>query len=115
MKRELGKLGENLAVEYLKKHGYKILGCNYYTRYGEIDIICAKKDVLIFVEVKTRRSLKYGEPEEAVTWRKINHIRRAAGIYLSQTDVFYKEIRFDVISILINEEGVSLSHIKEAF
>lgn len=115
MKKELGKLGENLAADYLIQKGYKILARNYYTRYGEIDIICKKDDILVLVEVKTRQNLNYGEPEESVTGRKISHIRKAATIYLSQADVFYDEIRFDVISILIKEKQHEIKHIKNAF
>lgn len=111
----MGRLGEKLAADYLIQKGYKVLARNYYTRYGEVDIICKKDDILVLVEVKTRQNLSYGEPEEAVTWRKINHLKKAAVIYLSQADVFYDEIRFDVISILIKEKQHEIKHIKNAF
>ncbi|SHH15496.1 putative endonuclease [Thermosyntropha lipolytica DSM 11003] len=115
MKRELGRWGEKIASDYLMQKGYKILARNYYTRYGEIDIICQRDGILVLVEVKTRQNLHYGEPEEAVTTRKISHIRKAAAVYLNQTDVFYKEIRFDVISILLEEKRYEIKHIENAF
>lgn len=115
MRRELGRLGEKLAAEYLMQKGYTILARNYYTRYGEIDIICKKSGVLVLVEVKTRQSLGCGEPEEAVTRLKISHIRKAAGIYLSQTDIFYDEVRFDVVSILLKGKEWEIKHIENAF
>lgn len=115
MKREVGRLGEKIAVDYLVQKGYTILARNYYTRYGEIDIICKKNGILVLVEVKTRQKLGYGEPEEAVTRHKISHLKKAAGIYLSQTDIFYDEVRFDVVSILLKDKRCEIKHIESAF
>ncbi|WP_276661388.1 YraN family protein, partial [Syntrophomonas wolfei] len=63
MNRELGLWGEELAAQYLGKKGYKILERNFYTRYGELDLVCEKDDNIVFVEVKTRRSTRFGSPE----------------------------------------------------
>lgn len=115
MRRELGLKGEAIAEKYLKKKGYKIIKRNFHTRYGEIDIICEENDALIFVEVKTRRSITYGKPEEAITLRKIEHLKKAALIYTGQTKRFYKELRFDVIGIIINGEDIEINHVKNAF
>lgn len=104
-----------MATRYLKKRGYHIIARNYYTRYGELDIICSKGGALIFVEVKTRRGTGFGTPEEAITPRKIEHLRKAAAIYLETDQPSFKEIRFDVIALLIVENKADINHIKYAF
>lgn len=115
MKKAIGKKGEIIAQKYLVNNGYEILASNYYTRYGEIDIICEKDRELVFVEVKTRRSTSYGTPEEAITKQKIAHLRKAAFIYLDKEGRNYKALRFDVIGILWQGEDISLNHIEAAF
>lgn len=115
MKRKLGLEGENIAARYLQSKGYRILERNYYTRYGELDIICEKEKKLVFVEVKTRRSTIFGFPEEAITRAKMNHMRKAAVIYLNGLDS-YKEIRFDVVTILLDANNrANINHIEQAF
>lgn len=115
MKRKLGMWGEDIASRYLQDKGYNILDRNYYTRNGELDIICEKDSKIVFVEVKTRKSTSYGSPEEAVTRKKINHLRQAALIYLNSVEHRYKEIRFDVITILIDGNNQIINHIEQAF
>ncbi len=115
MKRKLGIWGEGIAACYLQDKGYKILDRNYYTRNGELDIICEKDGKLVFVEVKTRKSTKFGSPEEAITRKKINHLRQAALIYLKAVERPYQEIRFDVIAILIDGNEKTINHIEQAF
>ena len=95
---KLGQRGEGLAVEFLKKKGYKIIKQNYKTRIGEIDIIADDGGTLVFVEVKTRESIAYGMPFEAVTRYKKRKIANVALLYLKKI----KEVppcRFDVVSI----------------
>jgi putative endonuclease len=113
--KELGKRGERLAVDYLKKKGYRIVETNYRTRKGEIDIVCEHRDCVVFVEVKTRRSLAFGEPEEAVNSRKRKRMLLTATRYLTEKYRPDKvDCRFDVITIL--EDGKrTLKHIEDAF
>ncbi|MGE5389447.1 MAG: YraN family protein [Deltaproteobacteria bacterium] len=113
--RELGCQGEERAARYLKKRGYNILARNFHTRYGELDIVCRKGGNLVFVEVKTRRGTGYGTPEEAVTPRKMDHLRKAAAIYLETNQPSFREIRFDVITILLEDDREEFNHIKYAF
>jgi len=106
----IGKEGESLAVDFLKRKGYEILEQNYKTPIGEIDII-ARKNTLCFVEVKTRKDSEYGWGEESVDYRKKNRLRKAAMIFLNEEGIDEEDIRFDVISIT----GNRLRFIKGAF
>lgn len=111
-KREIGSAYEQKAVEYLEKHGYSIVGQNYFCRYGEIDIIAKKDDVLVFVEVKYRKSSKAGLGESVVDRKKQLHIVKTAQNYMIEkykTDEL--SCRFDVIAI----NGTMFHHIENAF
>ncbi len=112
-KQSLGRMGENIAANYLLSKGYRILHRRYRTKEGEVDIIAEKDGVISFVEVKTRRSLKYGAPYEAVDQRKLSHMRNVAMRYLQLNMVGEADMSFDVISIVIMEQGVKIEHIKE--
>ena len=111
----LGKAGEELAADFLKKQGYKILARNYKTRLGEIDIVAKHKDTLCFIEVKTRRSVKFGLPQEAVSWRKQGQISKAALIFLKEKNLLDKKARFDIVSVLNSDKGSEFNLIKDAF
>lgn len=102
--KKLGGLGEKIAKDFLVNKGFKILETNYATKLGEIDIIAKDKNgVLVFIEVKTRITEKFGLPREAVTVAKQRKIRLVAQEYLQKTDGFNKPARFDVIEILDGE------------
>jgi putative endonuclease len=115
MKKELGNLGEGIALGYLKEHGYKILTRNYRSRYGEVDIICTWGQTIVFVEVKTRTSTSFGSPEDAITRTKREHIRKVALTYLQSYPHPFKEMRFDVIGILMNGNEPQINHLISAF
>ena len=108
---KVGVSGEVQAKEYLIKKKYKILACNYTTKLGEIDIIAKYKNVVVFVEVKSRNSVKYGLPREAVTTHKQVKIKQVATQYLVSNQLLDSNVRFDVIDILDGE----LTHIENAF
>lgn len=100
-KKQLGKFGEQIAADYLRNNDYRIIATNYYTRAGEIDIICEKEKVTIFVEIKTRSTQNFGWPEEAVNPSKLSHLIAAIQLYfLDQSEI--TEWHIDVISIIIN-------------
>lgn len=102
---EIGKKGEEIAEKYLKRHGYKIIDRNFRSkRWGEIDIVVTKNDVLVFVEVKTREGTKYGEPVEAVTPFKLRALERAGQYYKMEHPEAPEALRIDVISIILNPE-----------
>ena len=107
----LGTTGEEIATNYLKKSGYKILARNYSNQIGEIDIIAKEKGTIVFVEIKARSSLAFGFPREAVGSVKQERIRKIATSYLKETKNIGLPCRFDVVEIL----GEKLTHIKNAF
>lgn len=111
----LGRSGEEAAALYLAAQGYRVVARNLRTPVGEIDIIAQKAKVLIFVEVKTRRSLAFGTPQEAVGPRKQRQIIRAAQWYLSDAQQRGLQPRFDVIAILYPPSGPQIEHIVNAF
>ncbi|MBQ7793337.1 MAG: YraN family protein [Clostridia bacterium] len=116
-KRQIGDFGESAAAAYLEKKGLKILKRNYYCRVGEIDIIAADGDTVVFVEVKTRRSARFGRASEFVDWKKQQRIIKTALYYIGSAD---RAIRFDVVEVYYHEVGEnlvadSINHIENAF
>lgn len=112
-KREIGNLGENLAKEYLIKNNFKILEKNYRTRVGEIDLIVEKDSSVIFVEVKSRNSLNYGYPCEAVNYKKQNKIISTAKYYILSNKLNDFNFRFDIIEVYLKNNNIN--HIENAF
>lgn len=110
----LGQWGEKIAAEHLIDQGYEIITRNYRMRYGEIDIIATQKDTIIFCEVKTRTSLKYGTPASAVNYTKKNHILRVAERYLNSGDWEKYCPRFDVIEVYCFDKGY-INHMVNAY
>jgi putative endonuclease len=98
-KINLGRWGENVAVDYLKSKGYSIADRNVRTPYGEIDIVAGSQDLLIFVEVKTRSTTSYGMPEASVTQQKRKHIIDAVEFYFQEHPDLDCDWRIDVIAI----------------
>jgi len=115
MRKELGQQGEDIAARYLKQQGYKILARNYRSRYGEVDIICSQDRVIVFVEVKTRTGVSFGSPEDSITRTKQEHIRKVALIYMESFPQSFKEMRFDVIGILMEDDKPRINHLIAAF
>lgn len=116
LNQKIGKLGEDKACEYLIKNNYKILKRNFYCNQGEIDIVAASSiNELIFIEVKTRSSLKYGTPCESITPIKKHHIISSAKYYIFLNNLKNIDIRFDVIEIYIYKSTYIVNHIKQVF
>ncbi|MCW4469283.1 YraN family protein [Flavobacterium sp. MFBS3-15] len=111
---ELGKLGEELAADFLKKAGYEILATNWVYLKAEIDIIAVKDNILAIVEVKTRSTLEFGLPQEFVKPSKIKNLVRAVDAYVEQNDI-ESEVRFDIISIHKNNNMFEIEHLVDAF
>ena len=115
-RQNLGKTGEALAVNFLKKNGYSILTQNYRRKFGEIDIIAREGDYLVFIEVKTRTGTSHGHPLEAVTARKQRQISKVAQCYLAENNLFDAAARFDVVSVVVSpNKPVNVEIIPNAF
>ena len=110
----LGDAGEKASAKYLENKGYHIVVRNYRTRYGEIDIIAKKENVLVFVEVKLRTGSNYGRGLEAITPHKVEKIHQVAISYIQENYEVEPECRFDVIEIL-NSNQMEILHIENAF
>lgn len=115
-KSEIGKLGEEMAKEYLIRKGHKTIVQNYRFGHGEIDLITESGDTLVFVEVKTRQNLNFGEPELAITPGKQKQLRKISNAYLYQNEITDRECRFDVIAILLEKgKEPKITHYENAF
>lgn len=115
---ELGKLGENLAVEHLEKENYKILERNWVYKNAEVDIIAQKENILVVVEVKTRSSLDFGSPQDFVKPKKIQLLIKAVNAYINYREKDFEEdinVRFDIVAIHKNGESFAIEHLTDAF
>ncbi len=111
---DLGKTGEEMAIKHLRSMGYEILETNWRFGRDEVDIIARDKDTLVIVEVKTRATTYYGEPEFAVNKAKQRILVRAAEAYIMKNDI-NMDTRFDIMSVVISPQGKSVQHIEDAF
>ncbi len=111
---ETGKKGEALAKEYLISSGFEILATNWQSNHQEIDIIAAKNDLVIIVEVKSRSSSYFGNPESSVTKQKQKMLIKAANHYLALHRLNH-EVRFDIIAIIFSSGNHQINHIENAF
>lgn len=111
----IGRNGEDMARQYLEQKGMRFREKNYKRRHGEVDLIMDDGQWLVFVEVKTRRTLAYGMPAEAVTPYKQKHIRYCAEIYFFEHHIQSRPTRFDIVEILILHGKAKFHHIKDAF
>lgn len=111
----LGRAGEDTALDFLQKSGFKILERNYKCRYGEIDIIAEHKSIIAFIEVKTRKNISFGVPQMAVDFRKQRQISKAAMQYIKVKKVVNTPLRFDVVAITLADNTTKIEHIKDAF
>ena len=109
--RTIGRNGEEIAAEYLRNNGYRIVEKNYKNRFGEIDVIAKDGNTVVFIEVKTRNTPSYGTPSSAVDSKKQQRIGKVALTYLTKKGLTQHPVRFDVVSICDGEIEV----IRDAF
>ncbi len=114
-RQAFGKAGEDLAVRYLKKKGYKVIQQNYTCPLGEIDIIARQKKTIVFVEVKTRRSLSFGSAKLAITPHKQRKISMTALYYLKSSQQMDQDARFDVVTVQSAGDSQEIDLIQNAF
>lgn len=105
----IGAIGEKIALDYLLSKNYELIMTNYSTRFGEIDLIMRDKERLVFVEVKTKKGLDWGSPEEMFTRRKYERVKRMASVYLKGREV---SCRIDMVAVVLNpnNEPISVKH-----
>ncbi|MFB3884670.1 MAG: YraN family protein [Thermodesulfobacteriota bacterium] len=114
-KKELGRKGEDLALRFLKNKGYQIVERNYACKMGEMDIIAKEKDILAFIEVKTRTSTAFGPPQLAVNPKKQSQMSKVALNFLKEKQLEDAKARFDVVAVLLGPKGAEIELIKDAF
>ena len=112
--KSIGQIGEELAEKYLQEKGYRIIRKNYRHVLGEIDLIAWDREILVIIEVKTRKSSKYGFPREAVDIYKQQNIIRVTNAFLSEMNLWSVPIRFDVVEIFYSDKP-KIEHFKGAF
>ncbi|AQM59295.1 YraN family protein [Clostridium baratii] len=115
--KDIGNYGEDLASSYLINKGYKIVDRNFSNRFGEIDIICSKEDILIFVEVKSRYNKTFGSGIDSISYSKVKNIKKLTKYFLLNNKFNDYFIRFDVIEVYLNYNNSSnkIIHTKDAF
>ena len=111
---DLGKEGEKLAKDFLIKKGYEILEQNYRYQKAEVDIIAKYRGTLIVIEVKTRSTIDYGNPQDFVKPKQVQQLVKAIDHYIEERDLDI-EVRFDVIAIIKNKKGIQIEHLEDAF
>jgi putative endonuclease len=113
---DLGSHGERIAAAYLDDCGLKVIDRNWRCREGELDIVAREDDALVFCEVKTRRGVGYGLPVEAVTFAKQRKLRVLAQRWLAAHDEHARDLRFDVVGVLVRTSGPAVvTHLRAAF
>lgn len=111
---DLGKEGEQLAIDHLKQHGYKIIDRNWRFQKAEVDIIAKKENTLAVIEVKTRSSDYFGNPQDFVNPKKIKLLVMAINEYVLSKNLDV-DVRFDIIAIIKTKNDLKLEHLKDAF
>lgn len=111
---DLGRLGEKAVINYLQEHNYSILESNWFFDKYEIDIIAENEEWIVFVEVKTRASDIWGNPEDAISESKIRRIVESAEHYITEKDI-NKSVRFDVAAVIISNGLTKIDYIEDAF
>lgn len=117
-KKSFGSEGEEIAAKYLAEKGFEIIERNYFHGHGEIDIIAIdpRDNYLVFVEVKTRNSMDYGDPAYAINKKKIGQIKKVAELYLADKNIQEHDCRFDVVTVLLaNPKNPLIEHYENAF
>jgi len=112
--RAVGQMAENMAEQSLMQKGYQILERNFANRFGEIDIIAKDKDVLVFVEVKAKKGVLFGLPEEMINFSKLQRVKNMATIYMKGQQL---TCRIDVVAVVLSEEGslIRLTHYENVY
>jgi putative endonuclease len=110
-----GETGERIAERWLKRHGWRIMQRRFRSGHRDIDLIAEKDSVVAFVEVKARTGVEFGDLVEAVNWRKQRELTRSALVWISRHGRPTDSYRFDVIGVLVSQDGARVRHVENAF
>jgi putative endonuclease len=110
-----GELGERVAERWMKRHGWRVLMRRFRSGRRDIDLVMEREGLITFVEVKARRGTEFGEPVEAVGWRKQRELTRSARVWIDRHGRPHETYRFDVIGVLVEQERVRIRHVENAF
>ncbi|MDI9358445.1 MAG: YraN family protein [Phycisphaerales bacterium] len=110
-KNELGKLGEDIACNWLLSEGYVVKNRNWRTAHCEVDIIASKNKIVHFFEVKTRTNITFGYPEESINQKKMNCLKKIAVAYLS-SNTFFNQVQFNAVAIILDYQSKNLLELK---
>ena len=113
--QRLGRLGERLAERWLCQRGWRVLQRRFRSGHRDIDLVVERDGTVAFVEVKTRRGARFGDPVEAVGWRKQRELTRSARVWLDRFGMSDQMFRFDVIGVLITGDRVRIRYLENAF
>jgi putative endonuclease len=111
----LGRSGEDAACDHYRRLGFAVIDRNYRSGRGEIDVVARRGDVLVFCEVKTRRSGEWGFPAEAVDRAKQARLRKLAAAWMAERRPGYVDVRFDVVSVIVRGDRTDVTHVPDAF
>lgn len=113
--QHLGNYGEAQARAYLEKKGFRFVCSQWHSRYGELDLVMWDRDEIVFVEVKLRTNLSYGMPEHMVNEKKMEKIKKTAGLYLEEIENDPPFHRYDLVGIVKNGEKLEIEHLQDVF
>lgn len=111
----LGRRGEDAACDLYRRLGFAVVERNYRSGRGEIDVVARRGDLLVFCEVKTRRSDEWGVPAEAVDRAKQARLRKLAAAWMAERRPGYVDVRFDVVSVIVRGDRIDVTHVPDAF
>ena len=111
----LGRRGEDAACDLYRRLGFQVVERNYRSGRGELDVVARRGDVLVFCEVKTRRSDEWGTPAEAVDRTKQARLRKLAAAWMAERRPGYVDVRFDVVSVIVRGDRTDVTHVPDAF
>jgi putative endonuclease len=113
--QQFGETGERIAERWLRRHGWRIMQRRFRSGHRDIDLVAEKDGTVAFVEVKARRAGLFGGPLEAVNWRKKRELTRSAQVWISRHGRPAEHYRFDVIGVLLCDDGARVRHVEGAF
>jgi putative endonuclease len=114
-RQAFGELGERIAERWLRRHGWRVVQRRFRNGHRDIDLVMEREGLVAFVEVKARRGSEFGDPVEAVNWKKQKELTRSAHVWIDRHGRPFESYRFDVVGILVDGDRVRVRHVADAF